>query len=111
MIEGILQVHYLEKLYKGNNLCEYIFIIIIYFVIDIFKFRRLAYPFVVIGSNAIFIYMAVHIFSFNAISDPLVSGLDQFVGPWADFIHAVAAFAVVWLVLWYMYRKKTFIKI
>jgi len=90
---------------------SFLLLALFYFVIDVCRFKKWAYAFVVIGSNAIFIYMATHIFSFNAISDPLVTGLDQFVGLWADFMHAVAAFAVVWLVLWYMYRKKTFIKV
>ncbi|HLB73641.1 MAG TPA: DUF5009 domain-containing protein [Sedimentisphaerales bacterium] len=90
---------------------SFLLLALFYLIIDIFKFRKWAFPLIVIGANSIFIYMAVHIFSFNAISDPFVTGLDQFVGPWNEFTHALAAFAVVWLVLWYMYRKKTFIKI
>lgn len=90
---------------------SFLLLALLYFVMDICRFKKWAFGFVVIGSNAIFIYMAVHIFSFNAISDPLVTGLDQFVGPWADFMHALAAFAAVWLVLWYMHSKKTFIKV
>jgi len=90
---------------------SFLLLALFYLVIDIFKFRKWAFVLVVIGANSIFIYMATHIFSFNAISDPLVTGLDRFVGPWTDFMHALAAFVVIWLVLWYMYRKKTFIKI
>ena len=41
----------------------------------------------------------------------LLGGLDKFVGPWKDFTHAVAAFALVWLILFWMYRKKSFIKV
>jgi len=33
------------------------------------------------------------------------------IGTWADFAHAVAGFAIVWLILFWMYRKKTFIKV
>ncbi|MBN2271419.1 MAG: DUF5009 domain-containing protein [Sedimentisphaerales bacterium] len=90
---------------------SFLLLALFYLVIDVFRLRKWAYPLIVIGANSIFIYMAVHVFSFNAISDPFVTGLDRFVGPWADFMHALAAFAVAWLVLWYMYRNKTFIKI
>jgi hypothetical protein len=58
--------------------------------------------------------MAVQVIGFKGIqciSRPFVGGLDQFVGPWSEFMHAAAAFTVIWLLLWYMYRKKTFIKI
>jgi predicted acyltransferase len=40
-----------------------------------------------------------------------VDGLDKYVGDWSSFIHAVAAFAVIWLIMWWMYRKRLFIKI
>jgi len=90
---------------------SFLLLALFYLVIDIFKLRKWAFVFVVIGANPIFIYMATHIFSFRHISDPLITGLDQFVGPWKEFTHALAAFAVVWLVLWCMYRQKTFIKI
>jgi len=90
---------------------SFLLLALFYLVIDVCRFKKWAFPLIVIGANSIFIYMAVHIFSFNAISDPVVTGLDQFIGPWKEFTHALAAFVVVWLVLWYMHRNKTFIKI
>ena len=90
---------------------SFLLLALFYLVIDVFNFKKWAFGFVVIGSNAIFIYMATQIFSFRHISDPLINGLDQFVGPWKEFTHTLAPFIVIWLILWYMHRKKTFIKI
>jgi predicted acyltransferase len=55
--------------------------------------------------------MAVHIVNFRIISSVFVGGLEKYTGNWYSLIHALAGFAVVWLILWWMYRKKTFIKI
>jgi predicted acyltransferase len=74
-------------------------------------FKKWAFGFVVIGMNAIAVYMATHVFSFRHIGDIFVDGLDKYVGNWEAFIHAVAAFAVIWLIMWWMYRKRLFIKI
>jgi predicted acyltransferase len=90
---------------------SYLLLAVFYLVIDVWGFKKWAYGFVVIGTNAIFVYMLTHLINFRSIASVFVEGLDQFVGPWTDFIHAVAGFAIVWLILFWMYRKKTFIKV
>ncbi len=90
---------------------SYLLLALFYLVIDVWGFKKWAYGLVVIGTNAIFVYMATHLFNFRHISDPFVNGLDRFIGPWKEFIHPLAAFAVIWLILFWMYRKKSFIKV
>ncbi|UCC21661.1 MAG: DUF5009 domain-containing protein [Planctomycetota bacterium] len=82
-----------------------------YLVIDVWGFKKWAFFFVVIGMNAIAVYMAVHVFNFKLVGDIFVRGLERFCGNWYVLVREVAALAVVWLILWWMYRKKTFIKI
>ncbi len=84
---------------------------VFYLVIDVLRLRFLAFPFVVIGTNAIAIYMMTHVFDFRHLGDILVQGLSQWTGDWHSFVRAVASVAVIWLILFYMYRKKTFIKV
>ncbi|UCG46092.1 MAG: DUF5009 domain-containing protein [Phycisphaerales bacterium] len=90
---------------------SYLLLAVFYLVIDVWRFRRWAFPLVVIGMNAIAVYMATQLFNFGQIANIFLGGLDRFMGPWTGFVHAVGAFAVVWLILWWMYRKRTFIKI
>ena len=56
--------------------------------------------------------MMAHLFKFNLIGDIFVGGLCRFfpsnVG---SFIQAVAAMAVMWLIMYFLYRKRTFIKV
>jgi len=96
-------------LYSGG-IC-FILLALFYLVIDVLGFRRWAFGFVVIGMNAIAVYMAVHIVNFHNIGGVFVEGLEKYTGNWYPFIHSLAGFAIVWLILWWMYRKETFIKI
>ncbi|MHC4326410.1 MAG: acyltransferase family protein, partial [Planctomycetota bacterium] len=82
-----------------------------YLVIDVLGFRKWAFGFVVIGTNAIAVYMATHLVNFRNIGGAFVGGLEKYAGNWYPLIYALAGFAIVWLILWWMYRKKTFIKI
>jgi predicted acyltransferase len=90
---------------------SYLLLALFYLVIDVWGFKKWSFGFVVIGTNAIFIYMATHLINFRSIAVRFVGGLDKFVGPWNDFLHAVAGFVLVWLILLWMYRKKSFIKV
>ncbi len=84
-----------------------------YLVMDVWKLRRWAFVFVVIGMNAITIYVAWHVFhgAFQQASSALIGGMEKWTGSWYDLIHAVFAFGIAWLGLYWMYRKKTFVKV
>jgi len=96
-----------------------------YWIIDVVGLRKWAFFFVVIGANSIAVYMAAHLFDFRNIGNifvkgwttnqniGVVGGLSAWVGPgpWSDFVEALAAFIVIWLLLLWLYRTKTFIKV
>jgi len=94
----------------SGGLC-FMLLALFYLVIDVLGFRKWAFGFVVIGSNAIAVYMATHLINFRNIGGVFVEGLEKYAGNWYPLIYATAGFAVVWLILWWMYRKKSFIKI
>lgn len=85
---------------------------VFYLIIDIRGHSRWAFFFVVFGVNSIAIYMIAHLFDFSLIGNIFVGGLSSLFSPDVrDFIQAVAAMTVMWLIMYWMYRKKTFIKI
>jgi len=90
---------------------SYLLLALFYLVIDVWGFRKWAFGFVVIGMNAITVYMAVHVFDFKHIGNIFVGGLARWLGSWNGFVQETADFIVVWLILYWMYRKKMFIKI
>jgi len=94
----------------SGGIC-FMLLALFYLVIDVLGFRKSAFGFVVIGMNAIAVYMGTHLINFRNIGGAFVEGLEKYSGNWYPLIYALTGFAVVWLILWWMYRKKTFIKI
>jgi predicted acyltransferase len=82
-----------------------------YLVIDVLGYRKWAFPFSVIGMNALAVYMATEMFDFRKISDIFVGHLLPQIGKWDLFLSESAAFLVIWLILYWMYRTRSFVKI
>jgi predicted acyltransferase len=82
-----------------------------YWIIDVREYRAWAFPLVLIGMNAITIYMATRLFNFRQIARPLVSGLARFSGNYQEIVLVASAFAVEMLLLYFLYRRKLFLKV
>ena len=82
-----------------------------YLIVDVLRWRAWAFPFIVIGANAITAYMIGKFVSFAGISNVLVGNLVPHLGIWGDFVQKLVAFAAMWFMLWYMYRNRTFVRI
>ena len=89
----------------------YLLLGVFYLVIDVWGFKKWAFGFVVIGMNAIAVYVSVHLFNFGFITDIFLNGMKDQLGGYYGLIHEILTFAIVWLILHWMYRKKTFIKV
>ena len=62
--------------------------------------------------NAIVAYMLCHPISLpGVIANQYVSGLATLCGSGKDLVLATAAFAVLWLFLYWMYRNRNFLRI
>jgi predicted acyltransferase len=82
-----------------------------YWLIDVLGYRRWAFPFIVVGMNAIVAYMAPDLINFRHISRTVFAGLTRHLGMFGEFLLAFGAFGILWVGLYYMYRKQTFVRI
>ena len=82
-----------------------------YFVIDIQGARRWAFPFVVIGVNAITIYVAQEFINFPEIAKFFLGGIASLVGGAGPVVLALGAIGVRWIFLHYLYRNGTFLRV
>lgn len=83
-----------------------------YLVIDVWKLRGWSFFFVVIGMNAITIYMAQVIIPFGDIAKYFLSGtLPLLSDPVRLIVLALGVLAVKWLFLYHLYRTKTFLRV
>jgi predicted acyltransferase len=78
-----------------------------YWVIDAAGFRRWAFPFVVIGMNAIAAYMAGTLFPLNHIVGIFTRGANATFEP---LVRAVIVLTVEWMILYWMYRRRIFLR-
>jgi predicted acyltransferase len=98
-------------LYAGG--WSLILLALFYVVTDVWRIRRWAFFFVVIGMNSITIYVVQHrIIRFDIIRDFFLKGImdhsSAFLQP---FINSVGYVACVWLFLYLLYRYKIFLKV
>ena len=96
----------------------YLLLAIFHLLTDVLRLRKWAFFFVVIGANPIFAYMIVHFVKFGQLSDKLVGGLARNLGELGQLgqslggaLQAVTAYGLLWLMLWYMYRKGTLLRV
>ncbi len=94
----------------SSGLC-FLLLAIFYWIIDVKGYRKWAFFLKVIGMNAIFAYMVSHVINMPAISENLLFGLEQYVGDYYYLVTAIGGFAILYLVLWYLYKNRTFIKV
>jgi predicted acyltransferase len=86
---------------------------VFYIIIDIWNVRKGTRWMIVIGSNAIFAYVAWHLFSnnFSGMAEVFLNGLKPVIGNWFDALSIFGGTLILYLILLYMYKNKIFIKI
>jgi predicted acyltransferase len=92
-----------------------LFLAAYYFVIDLKGYRRWAYPFVVVGANSIAMYVLVHVAT-DYITRSLVihfgaGPFNVFGQVFAPVLLGAVTLAVFWLILFWMYRNRVFVRI
>ena len=87
----------------------------LFWTIDVRGWRRWAFPFVVFGMNSIGIYILGNMWG-RWLRETLGKHLDHSLLAWASDATATAvksllAFGILWLVFYWMYRRKVFLRV
>jgi len=86
-----------------------------YTLIDLKGYRRWAFPLVVVGMNSIAAYCIDHLFNGfiqKNLFTNLGHGIFRILGnTYEPLIHGAATILVCWLILFWMYRRKIFLRI
>jgi predicted acyltransferase len=94
----------------SSGIC-FLFLALFYWIIDVKGYNKWAFPLKVIGMNAIIAYVASHVLNFQGIAHSLLFGLKQYTGAYYETITTIGGFGILYLLLWYMYKNNTLIKI
>ncbi|MFC2124752.1 acyltransferase family protein [Bacteroidota bacterium] len=84
---------------------------IFYWIIDAKGYRKWAFFFVVIGTNAITIYFLQGVVNFGEIASLFFTGISEYAGMIQPLVLPVGVMAVKWLLLLFLFRNKLFFKV
>ena len=83
-----------------------------YWIVDVKGWRRWTFPLRVVGMNAITIYMLQGIVDFKKASKYFFGSLAGVVpDAFGPVVLSAGYIALCWIVLWFLYRKNTFLKV
>ena len=83
-----------------------------YWLIDVKGWKRWTPFFSIIGMNSITIYMVQRIVPFKEVTNFFFGGAAALMSPpRSAWLLAIGYFAISWLFLWFLYRRKIFLKV
>ena len=81
-----------------------------YWIIDVKGYKKWTFFLVVIGMNAITIWVGQRFIDFKFTSDALFLGVSRYFGILQPLFLALCLLMLKWLFLWFLYRKRIFLK-
>ena len=106
-----------KKLWTSSFVCavagySLIWFSIFYYIIDVKGWRRWAFFFQVIGMNSITIYMLPRFIDCSRANKFIFGGIiKQFDGDWNKLVSLTFYILTCWLILYFFYKKKIFLKV
>jgi predicted acyltransferase len=85
-------------------------LLLFYWLIDIRGYRKWAFPFLIIGMNAIFIYMFTSLVHLDSMVNVFTKELAGWLPKAGLLFQQVAVLVVEWLILFWMYKRNVFVK-
>lgn len=83
-----------------------------YYVIDVLGYQRWAFVFKVIGMNSILIYISWRFIDWGYTTEALFGWLgDLAAAPFKAIVLGICAIVVKWFFLYFLYKKKIFLKV
>jgi predicted acyltransferase len=80
-----------------------------YWIVDVLGYRRWVFVFVIIGMNALAVYLCNTVTRLHEIVGIFTRGPAAAMGPVGPLFAALAFFAVEWSILYWMYKRKLFL--
>jgi predicted acyltransferase len=84
---------------------------LLYWLIDVKGYTKWAFPFVVIGLNPITIYVLQGLFDFTIIANIFIHGFSHYLGTFEQAFILMCTILVKWLLLYFLYKQKIFLKV
>ncbi|MFD2554163.1 acyltransferase family protein [Sphingobacterium tabacisoli] len=106
-----------KKLWTSSFVCvvsgiSLILFSLFYYIMDVKGYNKYALFFSVVGLNSISIYLAQEIVGFSKISNYFLGGIvTHLPEAYGNLLSSIGYFTVCWLFLYFLYKKKIFLKV
>ena len=91
--------------------CSLLLLCLFYWIIDYKGYKKWAFPFIVIGMNAITIYIIQGLFDFGIIVNIVIHGFVGYTGQAKNIFFLICLITLKWFFLYFLYKRKIFLKI
>lgn len=93
-----------------SGIC-FLLLALFYWIVDVKGNKKWAFSLKVIGMNAITAYVLSHVINFPDIANNVLFGFEKYAGNYYEMLTVLGGFGILYWLLWFMYKNKTFIKI
>ncbi|SFF55475.1 acyltransferase family protein [Sunxiuqinia elliptica] len=90
---------------------SFLLMALFYMIIDVLKWQKWSFYFRVIGMNSIFVYLFGRFVDVGRLVNFVLGWAPQVMGTFGQFVWNVGYLALIWGVLYYMYRKQVFLRV
>ncbi|MDO5968983.1 DUF5009 domain-containing protein [Flavivirga aquimarina] len=94
----------------SSGIC-FLLLALFYWIIDVKGYTKWVKPLKIIGINAITAYVISHVIDFPELAKQVLFGFEQYLGVYYNAFATIGGFGIIYLLLWYMNKNKTYIKI
>jgi predicted acyltransferase len=84
-------------------------LLVFYWIVDVRGYRKWAFPFVVIGANALAAYLMETVTRLHLLVSLLTRNLEASLGSLGPLFGSIVFLGVEWLILCWMYRRRIFL--
>jgi predicted acyltransferase len=84
---------------------------IFYLVIDVWRFQKWTFVLRVVGLNSITIYLTMRVVNFADMSTFFFGGIGTLCGAHGPLVMCAGVLALEWLLLWFLYQKRFFLRV
>ncbi len=90
----------------------FVLLALFYWIVDVQRFQKWAFFFIVIGMNSLVMYLAYRFIDFNESSRLLFSGVYEHAAEgWHKVFQTLGGLLLAWLLLYFLWRKRVFVKV
>jgi predicted acyltransferase len=89
---------------------SFLILALFYWIIEVKGFKKWTFFFVVIGMNAVTIWVGQRFIDFKFTSDAIFLGVSKYFGILQPLFLAICLVGIKWLFLWFLYKRKIFLK-